>query len=128
MGHSGLVQNGIRQHHYSNQVSFLKLVKNWGVERQKSREVLGTYILAFISKIDLIFMSVYLELPSPFDPPTGTQRPYGHLKEHFSRKIHPPRSQEQFSFWKSVEDFGGAGWIQNQADQGYNVSRPSFGS
>jgi hypothetical protein len=64
------------------------------VERYKSREVLGTYNLEFIYKIVLIFMSVYLELPSLFEPPTGTQPPYGHLKEDFCGKIHPPDSQE----------------------------------
>jgi hypothetical protein len=56
------------------------------------------YILVFISKIVLIFMSIYLELPFPFDPPTGTQAPYGHLKKDFSGKIYPARSQEQFLF------------------------------
>jgi hypothetical protein len=40
-------------------------------------------------------MSAYLELPSHLEPPTGTQPPYGHLKEDFCRKIHPPRFQEQ---------------------------------
>jgi hypothetical protein len=74
-------------------------------------------------------MSIYLELASPFDPTTATQLPYGNLKEDFSGKIHP-RSQEQFSFWKLVEDFfsGDCPYLEVSSHDKFVWARKSFSS